>query len=529
VADGAWGVSSTLDRTITAAAGAPSSPVNLPVAADQRDGAKTVKDDEYLMAAAEGGPVPFSVRDYALSAGLTVFACLVANLVADAYGEVAAALILVLGIVVTGAVGGLVCALVASAASFLVFNFLIAEPVLTLRLANGRDVTPLVVFSLVGILSGVLAGRLRDQTAAARASNMRLGQLLAFSRALQSAASAEDVAATLSNVAERTLGVRAELRSAGGGDRPGNPPEPRPEASGGAADATRLTLEGTSGGLGEIVLDGDAASKLGKSLTEALARLVTLALERAALAERVAEREADFKAEGLRTALLSSVSHDFRTPLTTISASASSLLDYGDRLDRETSAMLLKGIVDECERLNRYTANLLEMSRLEAGQGMVGAQALGVAEMIAVAVQRIRSRSGERVIRVDAAQDGALVNANAALFELVLVNVLENSVSYSDDGTQIVVSSDASDKTCRVRVADQGWGIPEAELGRVFGRFHRVPHSDRAARGSGLGLAIAKGFVEAMGGSIEARTPGIGDRGTEIVIELPRVTKGPEA
>ncbi|WP_447410630.1 hypothetical protein, partial [Clostridium perfringens] len=91
-------------------------------------------------------------------------------------------------------------------------------------------------------------------------------------------------------------------------------------------------------------------------------------------------------------------------------------------------------------RLNRYTANLLEMSRLEAGQGMVGAQALGVAEMIAVAVQRIRSRSGERVIRVDAAQDGALVNANAALFELVLVNVLENSVSYSDDGTQIVVS-----------------------------------------------------------------------------------------
>lgn len=73
------------------------------------------------------------------------------------------------------------------------------------------------------------------------------------------------------------------------------------------------------------------------------------------------------------------------------------------------------------------------------------------------------------------------------------------------------------------------WGIPEAELGRVFGRFHRVPHSDRAARGSGLGLAIAKGFVEAMGGSIEARTPGIGDRGTEIVIELPRVTKGPEA
>lgn len=175
------------------------------------------------MAAAEGGPVPFSLRDYLISAGVTVSACIGANFVADAYGEVAAALILVLGIVVTGAIGGLVCALVASAASFLVFNFLIAEPVLTLRLANGRDVTPLVVFSLVGILSGVLAGRLRDRTAAARASNMRLGQLLAFSRALQSATSASDVAATLADVAERTLGVRADLRPANGGQHPAAP------------------------------------------------------------------------------------------------------------------------------------------------------------------------------------------------------------------------------------------------------------------------------------------------------------------
>ena len=480
------------------------------------------------MAAARDGRVPFSPRDYAFGAGVILFACVVANLVADAYGEAAAALILVLGIIVTGAVGGLVCSLVASAASFLVFNFLIAEPVLTLRLANGRDVTPLVVFSLVGILSGVLAGRLRDQTAAARASNMRLGQLLAFSRALQSAASADDVAATLENVAAETLDVRAELRIDDAAKRQGGGLDARTDEPGGAADAIRLALEGTSGRLGEIVLHGGAAARLGRSLTEALARLVTLALERAALAERVAEREADLKAEGLRTALLSSVSHDFRTPLTTISASASSLLDYGDRLDRETSMRLLRGIVDECERLNRYTANLLEMSRLEAGEGMAGAQALDVAEMIAVAVQRIRPRSGDRAIRVDCGQEGSLVNANAALFELVLVNVLENSVSYSDDGTQIVVSSDASDGTCRVRVADQGWGIPDEELDRVFGRFHRVPRSDGAARGSGLGLAIAKGFVEAMGGSIRARTPGIGDQGTEIAIELPRVTKETE-
>ncbi|MBX8844509.1 DUF4118 domain-containing protein [Sphingomonas melonis] len=526
------GDSSSLGRTITAATGGNAPPSICPSQRTSRDCAKTVKEDEYLMAAAEGGPVPFSLRDYLISAGVTVSACIGANFVADAYGEVAAALILVLGIVVTGAIGGLVCALVASAASFLVFNFLIAEPVLTLRLANGRDVTPLVVFSLVGILSGVLAGRLRDRTAAARASNMRLGQLLAFSRALQSATSASDVAATLADVAERTLGVRADLRPANGGQHPAAPLDnlpSQPDGSGDAEDAIRLELEGTSGHLGEIVLRGGSAAKLGRSLSEGLARLVTLALDRAALAERVAEREADLKAEGLRTALLSSVSHDFRTPLTTISASASSLLDYGDRLDRDTSKMLMKGIVDECERLDRYTANLLEMSRLEAGHGMAGAQALGVAEMIAVAVQRIRARSGERSIRVDAAQDGALVNANAALFELVLVNVLENSVSYSDDGTQIVVSSDASHDTCRVRVADEGWGIPEAELGRVFGRFHRVPHSDGAARGSGLGLAIAKGFVEAMGGSIEARTPGIGDRGTEIVIELPRVTRETEA
>jgi two-component system sensor histidine kinase KdpD len=114
-----------------------------------------------------------------------------------------------------------------------------------------------------------------------------------------------------------------------------------------------------------------------------------------------------------------------------------------------------------------------------------------------------------------------LVNADAALFELVLVNVLDNAILYSDDGTRICIEAYSEPDRCRITIADEGQGIPREDVDRIFERFYRISRSERSPRGSGLGLAIAKGFVEALGGSIEASTPGIGDRGTCITIHLP--------
>lgn len=457
-----------------------------------------------------------------------------AFVVSEAYGEVAAALIFVLGITVAGAVGGLAAALITALGAFLIYNFYMVEPVLSLRIATGQDLAPLIIFNLCAVVAGILAGRLKDHAEADRQSNLQLAMLLELSELLQSAARLQDVVRTVSAATYRLVGAEITLfRLAGDELLPIGPPPTfdwcgvanaarfaeAPLVRNGAFTARRL--DGSLETLGVMVLQELRPTRLEPSFLIALGNLVALALERGMLSEEIAERRAAARIEELKTALLSSVSHDFRTPLAAISASASSLIDYHDRLDEPTTASLLRSIIDECARLNRYTANLLEMSRLEAGGPMPHLQTLSVSEMLAAAVQRVRGRAeGRSLVRKD---DGAdlLVSADPALFELVLVNVLDNAILYSDDDTRITVESERVGNQCRITIADEGHGIPEADLELVFGRFHRVNRLEPSPRGSGLGLAIAHGFVQALNGTIEARTPGIGAAGTRLIIHLP--------
>jgi two-component system sensor histidine kinase KdpD len=450
-----------------------------------------------------------------------------------ALGEAASALIFMLGITLAGAFFGLTAGLLAAVSAFLLYNFYLTEPVLALRLATGRDVAPLVVFNLCAIVTGVLAGRLKDRAQAANRSNRNLSTLLGASQALQRAVRPQDVAVSLEAAAEQ-LGLRIGLLALRGEALvPLNAAaddgawlaiaEQALHAADGHAGAGTIVahrLEGSEGPVGVMVVEG-APERFDAASMAALANLIALALERAMLSERIAESRAAARTEELKTALLSSVSHDFRTPLTAISASASSLIDYRDQLDEPTSLRFLRGIVDECDRLNRYTANLLEMGRLEAGQGTSRRQILSVGDMLGTVIQRVRGRAGNReIVRVSGAVD-PLVSADASLFELVLVNVLDNAVIYSADGSRIEVDCVERDGFCRITIADEGQGIPEADLERVFERFHRVIRPEPSPRGSGLGLAIARSFVEALDGDIVAQTPGIGTVGTRIVIRLP--------
>ena len=161
------------------------------------------------------------------------------------------------------------------------------------------------------------------------------------------------------------------------------------------------------------------------------------------------------------------------------------------------------------------------MSRLEAGQSLARRQTLGVADTIGAVVQRIRSRAGCRDIVRQLSGDDLLVTVDAAMFELVLVNVLDNAIIYSEDGTRIQVNVVREGDYCVITVADGGQGIPPEDLERVFTRFYRVSRPRASPRGSGLGLAIAKGFTEALGGRIRADSPGPDGRGTTITIMLP--------
>ena len=460
----------------------------------------------------------------AIIAGTIVFAFIVR----PAPGEASGALIFVLGITLAGATMGLGAALLTAMASFLFYNFYFAEPVLTFRFDTFDDLTPLIIFNLSAVISGVLAGRVRDEAGAAAAANRSLTALLQVSRSLQSAVSFPDIERALSGSAAQAAGVRL---------LPAAAPVATADHDPAGTRGSNVALIGRSFGpdvyrlecgvhaIELTVAQGRSRETTEGTLGSALANLAALAMERAALSEKIAESEASSRAESLKTILLSSVSHDFRTPLATISASASSLIEYGDRLDRDTADGMLRSIVEESERLNRFTANLLQMTRLEAGQPPSSAQIVSVSDMLSAAVRRTRPRLGERTIERHETED-CFVLAEASLFELALLNVLENAILYSPDGSRIVILLTNEGEESVIEIADEGRGIPPAELERVFDRFHRVDSTEQMPRGSGLGLAIAKGFVQAFGGTIEALVPGIGDKGTRVRIRLPLAEQG---
>lgn len=467
------------------------------------------------------------LRSFGWTVAIMAATALAAFILRPARGEVSGALVFVVGITLAGATMGLGAALVAAMASFLLYNFYFAEPVLTFRFDTISDFAPLVIFNLSAIISGVLAGRLRDEAEAAAAANGSLTALLQISRSLQSAVGFADIERALIGPAATAAGVR--LLPAGtdatagdsGLDGDSGTAQVRILALPGADDEPiAYSLECGHHRIALMIAQGSPREPTETALGSALANLVALAMERAALSEKIADAEAAARVESLKSALLSSVSHDLRTPLATISASASSLIDYRDRLERDVADGLLRGIVEESERLNRFTANLLQMTRLEAGQPLSSAQILSVSDLLSVAVRRVRPRAGERVIERRGGED-CLVLADAALFELVLLNVLENAILYSPDGSRIRIALTKDDDMGVIEIADEGRGIPKADLTRAFERFYRVDAAAQMPRGSGLGLAIAKGFVQACGGEISAEVPGLNKRGTRIRIRLP--------
>jgi two-component system sensor histidine kinase KdpD len=451
-------------------------------------------------------------------------------------GEVSSGLIFVLGITLVGANAGLTPALIASVLAAAIFNFFLADPVLTFRMSTGDDLAPPLIFTACAVVSGLLAGRLKDKTFQLGRTNLQLESLLETSRMLQAAPDVAAIDLALASTVPGRLGFRLSLYGIKDGAAQAlaaSDPSPAALALARRAiegesvvhDGQSVTfrLDGSRSCVGALVIENVSGARVDPAFLEALASLVGLALERAQFASLIAEAQANVRTEELKSALLSSVSHDLRTPLTAISASASSLIEFGSRFDNETSQTLLQGIVDECDRLNRFTANLLELSRLQSGGPSITGQVLSVNDVVRSVVQRLRARIGSREISVTATAPEILVNADTALFELALTNVIQNAMIYSDPATPILVQGSCDRNCCVLTVTDQGCGIPEGEQSRVFERFYRVKRMESSPQGSGLGLAIAKGFVEAFDGSIALTSPVLGGKGTTVTITLPIV------
>jgi two-component system sensor histidine kinase KdpD len=263
---------------------------------------------------------------------------------------------------------------------------------------------------------------------------------------------------------------------------------------------------------------------------EAFAAQLALALERALLAEQTESVRREIEKEQLRSSLLSSVSHDLRTPLAIITGAASTLLEGKSVLSDETSRGLLEAIFDEAERLNRLIRNLLDMTRLESGAIEVQKEWLPLEEVVGAALSRVGPRLESRSVRVDLAPDLPLVPCDAILLEQVLVNLLENALKYSTQA--IDLSARAAPGEVLLEVADRGPGIPVGEELRVFEKFHRARH-EGSPEGVGLGLAICRAIIAAHNGKIWVHQREGGGTALRFTLPLegepPRLTPLPKA
>ena len=224
--------------------------------------------------------------------------------------------------------------------------------------------------------------------------------------------------------------------------------------------------------------------------------------------------------ERLRAALLTSISHDLRTPLATILGTVSGLRSYADKYDETQRAELLATLQDEAERLNRFVNNLLDMTRLESGALELKLDLVDIAEIVGAALERAGSVLAHHRVELVIAADLPMLRLDQILFEQVLFNLLDNAAKYAPPGSRINVHARREGDVVAIEVSDEGPGIPPEDLERVFDKFYRVQAQDRRRAGTGLGLAICRGFVEAQGGRIDARNRR--DRsGAVLTIRLP--------
>jgi two-component system sensor histidine kinase KdpD len=256
---------------------------------------------------------------------------------------------------------------------------------------------------------------------------------------------------------------------------------------------------------------------------ETFANQTALAIERARLADEAQHAEVSIEAERLRNSILASVSHDLRTPLSTITGAASTLLESGPKLDAATQRELLESVREEADRLNRLVQNLLEMTRLESGAVQLHRESHPVEEVIGAALTRLGKRLADRRVTTRVPPDLPLVRIDDVLIEQVLVNLLDNTLKYTPPGTPISIHATATDHGVTVEVADRGPGLPRGEEDRVFEKFYRPASAN--GPGAGLGLAICRGIIDAHGGRIWAHN--LPEGGVAFLFTLPLAEPAP--
>ncbi|HEY6630710.1 MAG TPA: sensor histidine kinase KdpD [Rhizobiaceae bacterium] len=451
-----------------------------------------------------------------------------------------------LAVLISAVYAGYFSALFAAVLSAFAYNFIFIPPISSFTIASPHEVFGLIVFVIAALIAGGLASRLSEQAATASRRAASTQALYNFSRKLSGTAKVDDV--IWAAVAQMQASLRRDivLLSANGGElglAAAWPPDTELDVS--DMMAARWAMEknepagngtgtlpnspfqfrplGASAGVAAVVGYRQAGGVLGAEEERVLGAILdqtAVAIDRARLSKESLEQAARLEGERFRSALLSSISHDLKTPLATITGAVSSLRELGDRMTPESRNDLLASIEEESDRLARFVANLLDMTRIEAGALDARHDWVDVGDVIHSALQRAARYFPGRAIETSIGDSLPLIRGDSVLLGQVLFNLIDNAVKYGgSDPIRIYAKAEADQLV--ISVTDLGKGIPAKDLSNILDKFYRHGKPDGRTPGTGLGLAIARGFVEAMGGTIAAESPAVKRRGTRITLRFP--------
>jgi two-component system sensor histidine kinase KdpD len=491
---------------------------------------------------------PIQPRPYLMALFVVAVGLAVAKLIQKPFGIENVDLVFLTAVVGVAVRFGLWPSLLASAAASLCYNFFFLPPIYNFTITDPTNVAAFFFFMLIAILVSNVAARVRSQadTAIGRIRTTEL--LYAFSRKLAGTGTLDDVLWATAYQTALMLKVRVVLLLPDNGVltvKAGYPPEdqldqadlaaanwawgndrPAGRGSDTLPGAKRLFLPMRTGRglIGVIGIDDDKTGPLltpdQRRLLDALVDQGALAIERVLLVEDMDRVKRNVESDRLRSALLTSISHDLKTPLASVLGSASTMRDLAGALSEDEKRDLLATVIDESERLNRFIANLLDMTKLESGAIKPNTARLDISEVIDSALRRANKILAHHKVSLELESNLPMLELDAVLFEQALFNLLDNAAKYAPAGTTIAIRGWREQKFVTLQILDEGEGIPRSELESVFDKFYRAQKGDHIRPGTGLGLAISRGFVEAMGGTISADNRS--DRsGAALTVRLP--------
>jgi two-component system sensor histidine kinase KdpD len=490
----------------------------------------------------------FDLVPYGFSLVLVAVALGVGILIKPWFGVENVDLVFLTAVVGVAVRFGLLPSLLASIVASLCYNFFFLPPTYTFTITDPTNIAAFFFFMLIAVVVSNVAARVRTQAVSATGRARTTEYLYSFSRKLAGTATLDDVLWATAYQAALMLNVRVVVLLPEQGllmVKSGYPPEdeldkadlaaanwawsndrPAGRGSDTLPGAKRLFLPMRTGRgiIGVMGIDDDRSGPIltpdQTRLLDALMDQGALAIERVRLVEDVEQVKRTVETDRLRSALLTSISHDLKTPLSSVLGSASALRNFGERLSDAERADLLTTIIDESERLNRFIANLLDMTKLESGAVVPNTALHDLSEVVGSALQRAGKILSGRRIALDLQANLPMLNLDAVLFEQALFNLLDNAAKYAPDGSLIQIRGWRHGGSVSLQVLDEGQGIPPDDLESIFDKFYRAQKGDHVRAGTGLGLAISRGFVEAMHGTITASNRS--DRsGAVLTVTLP--------